>query len=244
MSRAGKIVIGAGSTLAALTLFVLLSLFWPWPFVRLLASTCDEVLFFTETDLPLVALTLDDGPDSTTTSALLDVLDAHEAKATFFVIGNRVRGNESVVRRIVNEGHEIANHGFRDEPAILLSGAELRRSIDSTRKLLAAFQKPRWFRPGSGLVDDRMIEIAQGQGYQVVLGSVYPFDSTIEQSDFSSWFILRNVQPGSIIILHDHGENGRRSARTLRRILPELARRGYRLVTLSNLASASLQTRP
>lgn len=244
MSWAGKIVIGAGSTVAALTLFVLLSLFWPWPFVRLLASTCSEVLFFTETDLPLVALTLDDGPDSATTADLLDVLDAHGAKATFFVIGDRVRDNESVVRRIVDEGHELGNHGFQEEAAILLSRDQLERSIDSTRAVLSAFQKPRWFRPGSGLVDGGMVEIAQRKDHQIALGSVYPFDSTIERSDFSAWFILRHVQPGSIIVLHDHGENGRRSARTLRRVLPELTRRGYRVVTLSNLASASLQTGP
>ena len=73
------------------------------------------------TDEPVVGLTLDDGPHPELTDAILDVLVKHEAQATFFLIGDRVVGNERVVRRIVDEGHEVGDHLMHDEPSIRLS---------------------------------------------------------------------------------------------------------------------------
>jgi peptidoglycan/xylan/chitin deacetylase (PgdA/CDA1 family) len=73
------------------------------------------------------------------------------------------------------------------------------------------------------------------RGYRCVLGSVYPFDTVIPSSLFATNFILWNVKPGAIIILHDRGKRGKRTIQTLKRILPELNRRGYNVVTLTEL---------
>jgi peptidoglycan/xylan/chitin deacetylase (PgdA/CDA1 family) len=74
------------------------------------------------------------------------------------------------------------------------------------------------------------------KGYECALGSVYPYDATIPSSAFAARYILRNVRPGAVIVLHDGGARGRRSARTLRTVLPALSSRGYRVVALSELA--------
>lgn len=70
----------------------------PRPVIRWLARRCPDVLYYADAEVPLVALTIDDSPHPTLTPAILDVLAEHGARATFFVIGERVRGNEEIVR--------------------------------------------------------------------------------------------------------------------------------------------------
>jgi peptidoglycan/xylan/chitin deacetylase (PgdA/CDA1 family) len=79
--------------------------------------------------------------------------------------------------------------------------------------------------------------------YRCVLGSVYPLDTVIPSSLFATAFISLNVRPGSIVILHDRENRGRRTVTTLKRILPKLQRRGYKIVTLTELYHASSRGR-
>lgn len=203
-----------------------------------LAAAFPGCLYRVRTEERLVALTLDDGPDETTTPGILAELRRNGARATFFLIGERVPGREPLVRRVVAEGHELGNHFLRDRPAILLDGEELARDLDRSHALLSPYARLRWARPGSGWYSGATLAAMSRQGYDCALGSVYPYDTTIPSSAFASRFILRNVRPGAIIVLHDGGARGRRTARTLRTVLPELRRRGYRVVTLSELARA------
>jgi peptidoglycan-N-acetylglucosamine deacetylase len=73
---------------------------------------------------------------------------------------------------------------------------------------------------------------------------VYPLDAAIPSSRFAAGYILRNVRPGSIVVLHDGGARGRRTLRTLAAVLPELRRRGYAVLTLSALDSLALSSTP
>ncbi|MEO7823656.1 MAG: chitin deacetylase family protein [Gemmatimonadaceae bacterium] len=184
-----------------------------------------------------VALTLDDGPDSTTTPALLDILAANNARATFFLISSHLKGNDALVSRLVREGHEIGNHFSENEASIALSPHAFKRSFLTADSSLRRFAPVRWVRPGSGYYNRRMLRTFREHGYQCALGSVYPFDPQIPLPAFSSWVIRRQVRPGAIIILHDGTYKGRNTIRTLRRILPELKARGYRVVTLSELTA-------
>jgi hypothetical protein len=84
-----------------------------------------------------------------------------------------------------------------------------------------------------------MIAAMTRQGYRCALGSVYPYDATIPSTTFSIWHVLRNVRPGAILILHDGGTRGQRTAQVLRTVLPELRRRGLRVVSLSELTAAA-----
>jgi peptidoglycan-N-acetylglucosamine deacetylase len=96
-----------------------------------------------------------------------------------------------------------------------------------------------WARPGSGWYSQTMIEAMQRHGYRCALGSVYPFDATIPSVAWATRYILRNAKPGAIVVLHDGGSRGQRTARILGEVLPELRRRGYRVVSLSELAAAA-----
>lgn len=182
-----------------------------------------------------VALTIDDGPDPRTTADILDVLGQHGSRATFFLISERIPGNEAVVDRLIAEGHELGNHMTRDQPSILLGREGFERELLAAESALSGFGEVRWLRPGSGWFNAGMLDAAEPRGYRLALASIYPYDAQIPSTWFSSRFILWRVKPGAVILLHDHGGRGERTAETLRRVLPELLVRGYRVVTLSEL---------
>jgi peptidoglycan/xylan/chitin deacetylase (PgdA/CDA1 family) len=195
------------------------------------------VIYFVDTDRPAVALTLDDGPDAATTPALLDLLRQHGAHATFFVLATHVPGNEGLLRRIVAEGHELGNHLATDEPIILLCAQGFQQAAEQTHNLLQPYGEVRWLRPGSRWYNGSMLETAGRYGYRVALGSVYPLDAMLPFPGLAARYILWRARPGSIIVLHEVGGRGQRTLQTLEVVLPELARRGLQVVTLSELAA-------
>lgn len=140
------------------------------------------VLYDIDTEVKAVALTIDDGPDPSWTMRLLDVLAAHDAHATFFLIGARIEGNEELVDAIVASGHELGNHMTRDEPSIELEPPEFEDELSRAHQLLSRWAEPRFLRPGSGWYDERMLEIASRHGYRLALGSVYPLDANLAWS--------------------------------------------------------------
>ncbi|HKS07289.1 MAG TPA: polysaccharide deacetylase family protein [Gemmatimonadaceae bacterium] len=189
------------------------------------------------TNKPYVALTIDDGPDTTTTTALLETLRAHQARATFFLISEHVT-SDSLVRALVAGGHEIGNHMTRDESSIKLSSVAFDSALATAGRRLSAFGPVRWARPGGGRHNRTMIATMHKQGYECALGSIYPYDAQFASSTFSASFILAHVRPGAIIVLHDGGKRGERTRATLERVLPQLRRRGLHVVTLSELVDA------
>ena len=124
-------------------------------------------------------------------------------------------------------------------PSLSLPPEEFEECFDEAEEVLGAYAPMTWYRPGSGLFDDRMLEYAEAKGYRCVLGNLHPFDVNIKSSSFATGFILRGANPGGIIVLHDGGDRGRRCIETLEVIVPELQARGYRFVTLSELAAAA-----
>lgn len=231
MSRAA-VLVGAG--LAAL-LVALLAL-QPVELIEAIDMRKPGVVYSIDTQRRAVALTLDDGPDAATTPALLDLLQRHGARATFFLLADNVPGNEALLRRMVAEGHELGNHLATDEPSILLGAQGFQRDVEKAHTLLAQYGPVRWLRPGSGWYNGAMLETAGRYGYQVALGSVYPFDAVLPFPGLAARYILWRARPGSIILLHEVGPRGRRTLATLEVVLPELKRRGIELVTLSELA--------
>jgi peptidoglycan/xylan/chitin deacetylase (PgdA/CDA1 family) len=223
----GAVVLGVGAVLANQPTWLL-----DW-----LAGRHPGCLFRVPIESRVVALTVDDGPDSATTPPILDELKQHQARATFFLISKRVQAQEQLVRRLVEAGHEIGNHFTQDRTSILLDPAAFERDLEEAHAVLAPYGPLRWARPGSGWYSRTMVSIMGVHGYRCALGSVYPYDAMIPSADFSAWHILRNVRPGAILIVHDGGGRGRRTAQVLRMVLPELKRRGYEVVTLSELTA-------
>ena len=198
-----------------------------------------RVLYSAAISERVVALTIDDAPDAETTPEILAVLERHGARATFFVIADQIPGNESLLERIVSEGHELGNHMTHDEPSFELDPDDFERELLRAGEMLAPFDGTRWFRPGSGYYDDEMLDILDRHGYRCALGSIYPVDAQLPWSGLAAWWIDARTEPGAVIILHDRGERGRRTAETLSEVLPELGTKGYRVVTLSELAALS-----
>jgi peptidoglycan/xylan/chitin deacetylase (PgdA/CDA1 family) len=201
----------------------------------LLGSLSKRVTYSVRTEKPIVALTIDDGPDASTTPAILDLLNEYGAAATFLVITERIPGNEQLLERMIAEGHELGNHMTNEEPSIRLGREGFAKDLGAADTTLSEFDEIRWVRPGSGWFTANMIDTVESRGYRMALGSVYPFDHLIPSSWFASEFILWRIRPGDVIVLHDHRWRGERTADTLSRVLPELINRGYKIVTLSEL---------
>ena len=212
---------------------------WFMPIVQ--RATHRDVLFHVETQKKVIALTIDDGPHATITPQILDILKENGVRATFFVIGMNVLGNEHLIDRMVFEGHEIGNHMLVDDRSINLSPAEFERQLRQTDRILRQFSRPTWFRPGSGFYTSQMVEQIKENGYRLVVGSVYPYDAQVpaplDATDFLSNHVLANTVPGSIIVLHDGQDDRGRVVAILERILPLRKDQGYTFLTVSELAA-------
>ena len=209
---------------------------------RYLHHRFPEVLFYA---LPakgekIVALTIDDAPSSITPD-LLQILGRYNAHATFFILGER--DDDGVLREIVKAKSELGNHGMRDTPAVSIGGVQLKTEIDAVWERiegvyssLKLIKPPRYYRPGSGWFNRSLLAIAKAAGHRVVLGNVYPYDAQVGYSWLNTRHILSMVRPGSIIICHD----GRPwTPKTLDAVLKELKKRGYAVVTITELLASS-----
>ncbi|KAL8950132.1 MAG: hypothetical protein Q9222_003809 [Ikaeria aurantiellina] len=196
----------------------------------------------------VVALTIDDAP-SEYTDEILQVLLEHGAKATFFIIGSQVKGRDEVLRKLVEEGMELGNHAMFDEASRSLSSETLVQQIQAAEGMIndtyaavgqSKSKPPKYFRPGSGFFTERIRDVVYSLGYRLVLGSIYPHDAQTPFWRLNAWHILSKLKPGGIVICHDRRKW---TAPMLRRVLPEMKRRGYRIVSLSGLIEAEKDSR-
>jgi peptidoglycan/xylan/chitin deacetylase (PgdA/CDA1 family) len=210
--------------------------------IRYFQHRWPDVLWRVSTSEKLIALTIDDGP-SDHTDEIREILRENQAKATFFVIGGQVTGRQDILKNLVKDGHELGNHAMHDEPSRSLANTELVNQIQIVEKMVhdayeaaGTSKPPKYFRPGSGFFSDGMRKTVREMGYRLVLGSIYPHDPQIPYWWINARHILSMLKPGGIIICHD-----RRSwtAPMLRKVLPEIRRRGYRVVTLTELLKAA-----
>ncbi|XID93057.1 polysaccharide deacetylase family protein [Paenibacillaceae bacterium WGS1546] len=213
----------------------------------------EEVVWEVPMKEKMVALTFDDGPSPVTTPQILDLLAKYDCKSTFFVVGKRMEKYPDIVRREAEEGHEVANHTYSH---IYLNQRLTREKIldelDRTEAQIYSLtgRHSSWFRPPGGIFNDSVIQMARERGYTTVLWSWH--------QDTKDWRapgtlkivnkVLNNVRNGDIILFHDHVAGSTQTVQALETILPELKRRGYRMVTVSQLIgnkkSNSIQGRP
>ena len=206
--------------------------------IRYFQRRWPDVLWQVSTSSKTIALTIDDGPSEHTVE-IMEVLKANDATATFFVIGSQVPGHEQTLQNLIRNGNELGNHAMHDEPSRSLTDSTLVEQIQSVEEIIsdaytavAANPPPKYFRPGSGFFSGKMRQMLGKLGYRLVLGSIYPHDPQISFWRINARHILSMLRPGGIIICHD-----RRSwtVPMLRKVLPEMRRRGYRVVTVTEL---------
>jgi len=186
-------------------------------------------------DGPYVALTFDDGPHKTNTPRLLDMLAQRKIPVTFFVLGQLVHTYPEIARRIVAEGHEIADHTWAHPNLAKMSDAQVRSQLDRTHAAVkeATGVEMKVFRPPYGSLTERQRQwINKEYGYKVILWDVDPLDWRRPGPSVVASRILDRARPGSIILVHDIHEG---SVDAMPQVLDTLLARGYRFVTVSQL---------
>lgn len=182
-----------------------------------------------------IALTFDDGPGALT-AGLLEVLGAHGARATFNVLGERVEGREALLRRTLDEGHEVGVHAEHHER---LAGRprEALRQILRTRAALrrATGVAPRVFRAPYGDVSAGVVRAARVAGLVTVGWDVDPRDYETPGADAIHERVVGEVRPGSIVLLHDDRRALEQTVVAVERILATLSERGLGFVAVSEL---------
>ena len=179
-----------------------------------------------------VALTFDDGPGSTTPQ-VIRALRRHHARATFFVLGQNVRGRASRIRQEKALG-EVGNHSWSHPDLSKYSAAGVQQQLSSTQDAIkrAGVPRPTVFRPPYGATNATVNARAKALGLKTILWSVDSYDSRGYSTANIAHTVLKLVQPGAIILMHDVIPA---TARALPRILRILKARKFTLVTVSEL---------
>src|SRR5882724_3618520 len=186
-------------------------------------------------DGPYIAMTFEDGPSATLTPKLLDLLATHHIKATFFVIGENVAEHPEIVARAAREGHEIGNHSWSHPNFGKMSDdsvrSQLRRTDDAIRS--ATGSRPTLMRPPYGSITPREKHWIHDEfGYRVILWDVDPLDWKRPGPPVVRNRILKETQPGSIVLSHDIHPG---TIEAMPSTLDALEAKGFKFVTVSEL---------
>jgi peptidoglycan/xylan/chitin deacetylase (PgdA/CDA1 family) len=183
-----------------------------------------------------IALTFDDGPHPEFTSAVLDVLKQHNAVATFFLVGNNAQQYPHLVRRMVVEGHEIANHSMTHAEFAEIASSEIEREVSEMDALLVqlgAHAGKIWFRPPKGVLNVRTLLYSAKHHRRYVLWNIDPKDFQATRSEqIVNAFNAASPKRGDIVLLHD---KSRATVEALTQLLERIRSLSLTPVTVTQL---------
>src|SRR5689334_15177849 len=185
-------------------------------------------------EVKCVALTFDDGPGPYT-DRLLKILASDHAKATFFLIGNKVAANPDGAKRIAEAGMEIGNHTWEHPNMTAIPPqdvpAQFTKASDAIES--ATGQRPKLVRTAGGLVNDQVLAEAKKQGLADINWDVIPFD-WINDANIAAtrYMLMTQIKPGSVVLFHDTYSS---TVDLVYQFIPVLKANGYHLVTVSQL---------
>ncbi len=188
-----------------------------------------------------VALTFDDGPHATLTPRPLDILRERNVKATFYVLGPRVKASPSIMQRMVSEGHEVGNHSWTHRVMSKAPDAAVFKEFQDTHDAIMAScgVAPKTQRPPYGAMTKVQRSMLKDKfGYSCILWDVDPLDWKKPGSSVVASRILSGTKNGSIILLHDIHSG---SVDAVPAVLDGLLAKGYTFVTVSQLLAMSGQ---
>ncbi|HEX8124612.1 MAG TPA: polysaccharide deacetylase family protein [Allosphingosinicella sp.] len=201
-----------------------------------------EMICRVETDRPLVALTFDDGPTEQGVDSALAALHAGGARATFFLIGSEVAKRPHLVRRIVAEGHEVANHSLNKVMIGRSTGFYDREIGETHRRLIAAgASPPTLFRPPYGKKLWGLPAAGRRHGYKMVMIDVE--EPLVEDPRVYADRIVRGARPGSILLMHVMYRSNRSAREAMPLVIKGLQARGFRIVTVGELLARARRDR-
>lgn len=247
--------------LCILAIVLSITVFMVWASASIRSGVYVRAFCREKTDRKVVYLTFDDGPHPPETERVLDVLRERGARATFFLIGSKVSGNEAVLRRMLEEGHALGLHTYSHAGTFpLLSFDKMLADVNEGKRAVesVAGKKISLFRPPFGVTNPTIAKVVRTLGLQTVGWDVRSFDTmfckssehSCKQSGYSckqsghsckssehsckqsghDWYapvverIMKQVRPGSVILLHDRLDG---ASSLLALLLDSLAASGY-----------------
>jgi peptidoglycan-N-acetylglucosamine deacetylase len=197
-----------------------------------------NVYFHGSRDKRKLALTFDDGPD-VDTSEVLDVLEENGARATFFVLGKKISGNEGDLERMKGLGCEIGSHGYSHRALWFMGYDAIYAEIGVTDlALISNGIESNLIRPPFMRFGLKYLHAAREFKKRIICADVFTNDWREYGKEKVIRNVLQNVRPGSIVSMHDYFEGIGRNAiagGVLRELIPELKGRGYELATFSEV---------
>ena len=193
--------------------------------------------YYEKKNRKVVALTFDDGPNPATTNQALDTLSKYGIKATFFVLGKNVSGNEEILKRMKADGHVIGNHSWSHPILSQLSLDEAKKQITDTEDVLTKVlgSSSKLMRPPYGAITD---DIRNSLDLSFIMWDVDSLDWKNKNEASILTEIQREVKNGSIILMHDiHAE----TVNALPKVIDYLKGQGYDFVTVPDLLDSRLQ---
>jgi len=194
-----------------------------------------KIICSANTDQKEIAISFDDGPVSNYTTEILQLLKQDNIKATFFCIGNRIAGNENIVKKIKDDGHIIGNHSYSHHFWFDIFSSE--KMLDDLKKMDQETERvtgivPKLFRPPYGVTNPNLKKAIIKGNYIPVGWSVRSMDTVIRDEKKLLDKINRSLKPGAVFLFHD-------TSKTTVNILPEFIRevkkKGYTIVPLDKL---------
>ncbi|MEC0213769.1 polysaccharide deacetylase family protein [Paenibacillus ehimensis] len=191
-----------------------------------------------------IALTFDDGPNPVYTPQILDLFKKHQAYATFFVIGSYAKQYPDLLRRMVEEGHEIGNHTYSHPALPKCERQEVYEELETTNGIIQEITgiKPSLFRPPYGEFNKHTVEAADRLGLHTVIWPDHQNtkDWSLPGADTIVERVLDTLQTGDIILFHDGsgddaGEDRSQTVQAIEKLLPHLIDNNYRLVTVTRM---------
>lgn len=183
-----------------------------------------------EKSKPMIALTFDDGPNHNTIE-ILDVLEQYGIKATFFILGTNIAGNEKIIKRMNELGMEIGNHMYSHKLITKLSDDAIKKEVKKVDDLIfnVTGAYPTLVRPSYGTYNKRMKSLIDRP---IIIWNVDTLDWKYHNSKRIANKIMKNISDGDIVLMHDIYSA---TVNGLKIVIPELLEKGYQFVTVSEL---------
>ena len=193
----------------------------------------------------VVAFTIDDGfcgldnPKGDMTNKVRELFKKYDAKATFFVTGTHCNHtSKSEILKLIEDGHEIANHSMYDTPYNNFSYSEFESDFKKTDNILNQYSEnlPKWYRAPHGKFSTTMDKFLTDQGYTHVMCDAFANDTAIPDPKWISEFIVKKTKPGSILLIHMPEKGVREwNYEAMELTLKKITDKGYKIVTFSDL---------
>jgi peptidoglycan/xylan/chitin deacetylase (PgdA/CDA1 family) len=183
---------------------------------------------------PMVALTFDDGPQTSVGNQIMDCLAQYGGKATFFMVGERVAAHATEVQRMVAEGHEVANHTMNHKYLQSLGAAEIQSQVNACNDAIQSVcgVRPTLLRLPGG---NHNATVLANTGMPMIQWDIDTLDWKTRNTASTVSAVLDHVKDGDIVLMHElYTATGNAAVQ----IIPELVNRGYQLVTVSEMAAA------